>query len=165
MKTIYQESLRQRRLIPWLLVAVIWGIVIWKVISEGLSNEHLLLEVVFLFLLPLFVTLLLFFLKLTIIVSDTEILYQYFPVHKKFRSIYFSLIQNAELQTYNKDRSFHGWGLGISFRKKVKSYTVSGYEGIEIRLTDGTQIFLGASHPEKIKEIIDYYNSNTGLRL
>ena len=58
------------------------------------------------------------------------------------------MIQTIEMHPYNKDRSFHGWGLGISFSKKVKSYTVSGYEGIEILLTDGTQIFIGARRPD-----------------
>jgi hypothetical protein len=113
MRTIFQETQTQRRLIPWLMVAEIWGIAIWKIISNGFSNEHFLFDVIILILLSLVITLLLFFLKLSIKIYETELHYQYFPVHLKFKKISFSMIKSVETQTYNKDRSFHGWGLGI----------------------------------------------------
>jgi len=89
MKAIYQETQTQRRLIPWLLVAGIWGIAIWTITCEDFAKEHFLFDVTILILLPLIFALLLFFLRLTVKVYDTEIHYQYFPVHLKLKKIPF----------------------------------------------------------------------------
>jgi len=42
--------------------------------------------------------------------------------------------------------------LGISWSGKYKSHTVKGYNGVEILLKNGKEIFIGTQQPETLIE-------------
>jgi hypothetical protein len=150
MNNIFEEHQYQRRLIPWLLVTFIWTVSIWHIYNKGLSNEKLIVDITVLVLLPITFTLLLFFLKLSIRIDKNYLMFKMFPFHWTYRIIKLDEIKSATFKEYNINRTFHGWGLGISWNRKYKSYTVTGYKGVEISLKDGKKIFIGTQQPETI---------------
>jgi hypothetical protein len=72
------------------------------------------------------------------------------PFHWHFRKIRLNEISNATVKEYNTDRAFHGWGMGIPWNKNYKSYTVKGYKGVEISLSNGKKTFIGTQQPESL---------------
>lgn len=152
MNNLFEEHQYQRRLLPWLLVAAIWGTSIWHIYNSGFSAEHLVYDISILLLLPLAITLLLFLFKLSIKIDKNYFMFKMFPFHWSYRKIKLDEIKNVTVKEYNTDRSFHGWGLGISWNRKYKSYTVKGYKGLEISLKDGMKIFIGTQRPENLIE-------------
>ena len=151
----FEEHQNQRRLLPWFLVTFIWTISMWHIYNNGLSRENLFFDILILLLLPIVITLLLFLIKLSVIIDRNYLMLRMFPFHWKYKKIKLDEIKNATTKEYNKDRSFHGWGLGISCSKKYKSYTVKGYKGVEISMQDGQRIFIGTQRPETFIESLN----------
>lgn len=152
MNNIFEEHQYQRRLLPWLLVVFIWAVSICQIYNNELLSKNLVVDIAVLFLIPLIVTLLLFLFKLSIKVDKEYLKFKMFPFHWNYQKIKLDEIKNVSAKKYNIDRSFHGWGFGISSNRKHKSYTVKGYEGIEISLNDGKKIFIGTQQPESLIE-------------
>lgn len=152
MNNLFEEHQNQRRLFPWVLVVFIWVVSIWHIFNNGLSKENLVFDISILLLLPLVVTLLLFLIKLSVIIDENYLMFRLFPFHWKYKKIKLNEISQVTAMEYNKDRSFHGWGLGITWSRKYKSYTVKGYKGVEISLTNGNKIFIGTQQPETLIE-------------
>jgi hypothetical protein len=155
MNRLFEEHQHQRRLLPWLLVAAIWSTSIWHIYHIGFSTEHLAYDISILILLPLAITLLLLLFKLSVIIDKKYLKFKMFPFHWKYKKIKLAEINNAAVIEYNKDRSFHGWGLGVSWGGKYKSYTVRGYKGVEISLKDGNKLFIGSAKAEEIIFLLD----------
>lgn len=82
-------------------------------------------------------------------------MFKMFPFHAKYKIIRLDEIKTLTVKKYNKNRSFHGWGLGMSWKGKYKSYTVNGYQGVEIVLKDEKKIFLGTQKPELLVESLN----------
>ena len=150
MSNLFEEHQYQRRLLPWFLVAGIWAASIWHIYNYGISTVHTMYDILILFILPLSITLLLFLLKLSIKIDKEYFMFKMFPFHLHYRKIRLTEIVDATIKEYNTDRSFHGWGMGFSWNRKYKSYTVKGYTGVEISLTDGKKIFIGSSKVDEM---------------
>ena len=155
MNNIFEEHQYQRRLFPWLLVTFIWAVSIWHIYNNGLSKENLAFDISILLLLPLAISLLLLFLKLSVRIDKNYLMYKMFPFHLTYRRIKLDEISNVTVKEYNTDRTFHGWGMGIPLNKNYKSYTVKGYKGVEISLNDGKKIFIGTQQPKSLIESLN----------
>jgi hypothetical protein len=155
MNNLFEEHQNQHSLLPWLFVTFIWAVSIWHIYNNGLSKENLALDVSILLLLPLAITLLLFLFKLSVKIDKNYLMFKMFPFHWKYKKIKLDEINNVTVKEYNKDRLFHGWGLGISWSRKYKSYTVKGYNGVEISLNDGKKLFIGTQQPETFVESLN----------
>src|SRR5690554_17324 len=87
MNNMFEEYQYQRRLLPWLLVAAIWSTSIWHIYHNGFSMEHLVYDISILILVPLTITLFLFFLKLSIKNDKNYFTFKMFPFHWSYRKI------------------------------------------------------------------------------
>lgn len=152
MNRFFEEHQYQRRLLPWLCVLSLWAITIWYLYNQCLSDIAKGAEIFILILLPLAVTVLIAMFHLSVKIDKNYLMFKMFPFHLKYKKIRLDEIKNATIKEYNTDRSFHGWGLGITWNRKYKSYTVKGYKGVEISLKDGMKIFIGTQRPEDLIE-------------
>lgn len=155
MSNLFEEHQYQRRLLPWLLIAVIWTASISHIYKNGISTEHKMYDILILLILPLTITLLLFLFRLSIKIDKEYFKFKMFPFHWHYRKIRLNQVVAATIKEYNTDRAFHGWGMGFSWSRKHKSYTVKGYKGVTISLKDGNEIFIGTQQPESLIESLN----------
>jgi hypothetical protein len=152
MNNLYEEHQYQRNLLPWILVIGIWFVSIWHIYNYGFSIERFIYDILILFLLPLSITVLLYFFKLSILVDNEFLYFKMFPFHLTYRKIKLSDVVDANIEEYNKGRTFHGWGIGFSMRKNYKSYTLKGYKKVKILIKDGTELIIGTQNPKSLVE-------------
>ncbi|WP_442844752.1 hypothetical protein [Leeuwenhoekiella sp. H156] len=94
--------------------------------------------------------------KLETSIDSKGITYRFFPFHIKSRFKSWEEIKSATVRKYNPIREYGGWGYRISFTKR-KALNTKGNKGVQLYFKDGNELLLGTQHPEKIKEILDYY--------
>ncbi len=95
--------------------------------------------------------------KLETSIDERGITYRFIPFHIKSRFRSWGEIKSATVRKYNPIREYGGWGYRISFTKR-KALTTKGKIGIQLYFKDGNELLLGTQHPEKIKEVLNYYN-------
>ncbi len=94
--------------------------------------------------------------KYRLSVSNKGINFQYFPLHYKKQKIRtdeiqeLKVVENSLLNSYN--------GADINFAVQEKMYSVCGRKGIQIKLKNGKNIFLGSKNPTRLKEAIQNLN-------
>lgn len=107
-------------------------------------------------MLPLLVTFLLYFMKLSILIDEDDFRYKMFPFHFTYKKIKRSDISSVVIKEYNTDKSFHGWGMGVRFWGHTTSYTISGYQGVEITLHNGNVVFIGSGKVDEIRAFLTH---------
>ena len=75
------------------------------------------------------------------------------PFHRKCRVFEFENILEAEALTYSPLKDFGGWG--IRYGKKGKAYSVSGNEGILLKLKNGKSVLIGSKKNEELGRAIN----------
>ncbi|WP_028374464.1 hypothetical protein [Leeuwenhoekiella sp. MAR_2009_132] len=95
--------------------------------------------------------------KLETVIDEKGITYRFVPFHIKSRFRSWSEIKSASVRKYNPIREYGGWGYRISFTKR-KALNTKGNKGIQLMFSDGNELLLGTQYPEKIQEILNYYN-------
>ena len=70
------------------------------------------------------------------------------------RRISFDDIVNATVRTYRPIREYGGWGVKGWSRRKM-SYSVSGNQGVDLQLRDGTSVLLGSRQPERLHAALE----------
>lgn len=156
MSNLFEEHQKQRRLFPWLLVLGIWVASVSQLYNYGISENQLTFDLFILIILPLTISLTLYLFTLSIKINDEYLMFRLFPFQRNYREIKLDEIRHAKIKEYNTHRSFSGWGLGMSWSKNYKSYTIKGYKGVMISLKNGNKIFLGTQQPEAL---IKYLNT------
>ncbi len=62
-------------------------------------------------------------------------------------------IVSYEARQYHPLREYGGWGIRVG-RHKKRAYNMSGNRGVELQLTDGTQLLIGSQQPEELVSAI-----------
>ena len=75
---------------------------------------------------------------------------RYKPMRKKF--IAFDEIESCEARTYSAIREYGGWG--IKFGPSGKAYNVSGNEGVQLRLKNGSRLLIGSQNANVLADAI-----------
>jgi hypothetical protein len=150
MDKLFEEHQHQRRLFPWFIVTVIWTLSILYLSKNGMSKDSLIFDIIVLIALPSIMTILLFVLKLSIVITKNSIKYRMYPFHLRYKKIHLNHVKSVFCKEYNRNRLFKGWGYRISFTGKYRSYTIKGYQGIELNLRNGNIVFLGSTQSEEL---------------
>lgn len=74
----------------------------------------------------------------------------YRPMTKQF--IAFEDIESCEARTYKAIREYGGWG--IKFGPSGKAYNVSGNEGVQLRLKNGSRLLVGSQEANLLADAI-----------
>ncbi|HQO19624.1 MAG TPA: hypothetical protein PK747_02180 [Acidobacteriota bacterium] len=95
---------------------------------------------------------LLFYARLEIEVNQVCLRYRFFPFLPFWREFQLSSIESAEAVRYRPILEFGGWG--IRYGKGMWAYTMSGKDGVVVRLRGGKTFMLGTRHPDKLEKFI-----------
>lgn len=99
-----------------------------------------------------------FFFKLKTRIDEKGIHYQFFPFHRKFKTILWSEITIVSVRKYDAITEYGGWGLKGGFRrKKGKAINVRGDIGIQLELTSQKKLLIGTQKEYEAKRVIEYY--------
>ncbi len=89
--------------------------------------------------------------KLLTDVRKDGVYLRFFPLWS--RTVPLTDIVTYEARQYRPLREYGGWGIRFGPHRK-RAYNVSGNRGVEVKLTDGTQLLIGSQRPEELASAI-----------
>jgi hypothetical protein len=92
-------------------------------------------------------------LRLIVDLDSRNLSISYFPFVR--RTIPLETITRWEVRTYEPIREYGGWGVRLSFRGRGTAYNVSGNEGVQLYLTDGSQLLIGSHRAEELARALE----------
>ena len=129
---IFKEEQRFTQWWIWLIL-IITLIMPPLVNPQDSSNYYLIISILILALI--------YFTRLTTLVTKEGLHYRFFPFHFKEKIIKIDEIMTYEQITYNPIFDYGGWG--IRYGSKGKAYNVKGNIGVIILLKNGKKILFG----------------------
>lgn len=95
-------------------------------------------------------------LRLVTEVRGDGVYLKFAPLHQSFHRIPWRDIDNAAVRTY-EPMEYGGWGWGIRLSPTggKKAYRISGDSGVELRRTEGQDLFIGTQRPTEFVEAIE----------
>lgn len=85
-------------------------------------------------------------------VRESGLYYRFFPFQRTQRRVSGQEIERAEARTYSPIREFGGWGIRLG--TSGKAYTVSGSEGVQVHLLDGSSFLIGSQRGQELAEAL-----------
>ena len=162
----YREEQRFDAL--WLILFLIGiGLVsfipIWKlfykqiIIGEppgngGLSDKGLILLFLGIIVVLIAIYGFIYVCKLTTYIDEKQIVYKFFPFHRKPLSIQWEEVTSAEVIEYHPMMEYGGWGL--RYGAKGVAYSTRGNKGLEIKTKEGKNILIGTREPEELRRFL-----------
>ena len=152
----------QKMLNSWLVLPIVvlvagvawWGFVEQVVLGNQWGNNPGPDWVLWLMLVLFGIGFPVFFMSLRLIV---EVHGDYLSIHfTPFtrRKIAFENIEDAKTRSYHPIREYGGWGVkGWSHRKMA--YSVSGNQGVDLQLRDGTSVMIGSREPKRLERALE----------
>ncbi|MGB1242591.1 MAG: hypothetical protein ACPG49_08720 [Chitinophagales bacterium] len=92
-------------------------------------------------------------LQLKTVINSKKIKFRYSPLHAKKQTIKTKEIEDYQVVKTPFLAKLSGWDVQFSTREQV--YSLSGRTGLELRLKDGQQIFIGTQKPIVLKNALD----------
>ncbi len=92
-----------------------------------------------------------FYVKLVTDVRTDGVYLRFFPLWS--RTVPLRDIVSYEARQYRPLREYGGWGIRFSPHKK-RAYNMSGNQGVELTLADGTRLLIGSQRPEELASAI-----------
>lgn len=87
-------------------------------------------------------------------VRDDGVYVHFAPLHRSFRRIPATEIEAASATTYSPG-TYGGWHWGIRWSLSGNTvYRLRGARGVELRLTDGSKMFIGSKTPADLEAVI-----------
>ncbi|TNJ44591.1 hypothetical protein KFZ70_01005 [Tamlana fucoidanivorans] len=160
---IFKEE--QRFTQSWLLIVIGLSIMIPLIfltnglIAKQISLLNYLLISSFIILCCSFI----FIFKLNTRIDEIGIHYQFFPIHRNLKTIYWKDIFSAKTRKYNAIKEYGGWGLrgGSLLGGKNIAINVKGNIGLQLTLKNKKRILIGTQKKSEIDRVISrYLNQN-----
>ena len=105
------------------------------------------------------ICMLLWFARLDVTVGPDEIVIRFRPFHVRGRRIAIREIVEANARNYEPLREYGGWGLRVG--RNGRAYNVSGAEGVQLTLRDGSRILIGSQRSGQLESAIRTAMSST----
>jgi hypothetical protein len=157
----FREEQYFRTIWLWLVVGLVAGLQWWTFYKQVVRGEPwgdrpasnwviVVSLLVFGIGLPVFFL----FCRLVVSVTDVGVEIRFLPLVR--RTIPFSQIVRVRTRTYSALREYGGWGIRWGTGGK-RAYNVSGSEGVELTLTDGSKLMIGSQRAHQLEEAIAPY--------
>ncbi len=129
-------------LIIWISIflAVYFGFILTQ---TGSDSKIIIIMVLVLLILASFFTL-----NVTIDETNLKIKFGYGIVKKKFL-----LNEIVSVKTV-KNHWYYGWGIRYWFWPKMRIFNISGFDAVEIKMTDNKVYRIGTDEPQKLEQAI-----------
>jgi len=94
-------------------------------------------------------------LQLVTEVRSDGVYVRFAPLQRSFRSIPFAEIEIVTRERYSAvDYGGWHWGVRVGPSGDDAVYRISGVDGVQLRLADGTRVFIGSQRPEELRDTI-----------
>lgn len=165
MEYLFREVQRFNFKIIWGIIILVSGIMIYTFIDQvaGSFHNNPAPDIVVLIFTPIISVgfpLFFYFLRMETTVTAAEIKINYIPLSAVIYSI--EEIEKISAREYSPLNEFGGWGIKSGF--KIKCYTMSGKEGVEIKLKSGQRILIGTRYKDELYGAI-YKQLNTKVHI
>jgi hypothetical protein len=151
---IFKEEQKFKFLFVKIIFALLFLLLLWGIYSQMVLDKPVgskpapngvligaaIVPLLFLFLFSR--------IKLTTTITKETIKIHFSPFAKK--EIKWSEISQAHIREYNSLKEFKGYGVRVS-KTAGKAYNISGNQGLQIELNDGSKVLIGTQEPEKVK--------------
>lgn len=79
---------------------------------------------------------------------------RFFPFHIQFKHYPWSLITKSYVRQYAAIKEYGGWGIRVGIFRKGKAYNVSGYNGLQLEISNKSKLLIGTNKPQQIIETL-----------
>jgi hypothetical protein len=141
------------------LAVLITGFGVWQQVVRGVpfgdeptSNTGLLFAFGLTVAIGLGVILLIKASQLDVAVRDDEIFIRFRPFHLNGRHIALRDVADAKMRVYRPILEYGGWGIRMGF--SGMAYNVSGNEGVQLVLADGSRVLIGSQRSRELEAAI-----------
>ena len=155
---IYQEK-SSMKLWAFILIPILSVVVLLDVLINNSPKFTQDPEAQLLIIIPIFVFLLLYFIKLEWKFTESDFRYRFFPFIIKERIIPYSDIQAISVMKINPLFEFGGWGLRRG--KLGKAYTTDGNLIIHIELKSGQKLNFTVKNNVEVERVIQQKATNS----
>ncbi|MBS4057952.1 MAG: hypothetical protein KGZ82_11590 [Bacteroidales bacterium] len=161
-EVLFSEKQRFRQ---WWIWAVLLGIslffliglAIYFVKGEAAKNGTAgSIGMLFITVIPLALTWLFSRATLETYISSKGIDIRFFPFVNKIRHIDWADIAEAYVREYKPLREFGGWGIRTGLTGRTGAWNVSGNEGLQLVMKNGTKLLIGTQKPEEIRQMLTH---------
>ncbi|WP_298486843.1 hypothetical protein [uncultured Maribacter sp.] len=164
-KVLFHEIQKLRQWWIWLIILAAFIFNLYFIIKPLLSSDHassvnmsfslIMPYTTWLFiLLTLAVVVLLFFMKMTTVITEDKIAIKHMYVVKK--DFLWEDIASAEIITYG----FVGYGKRYSIKHGIV-YNMRGNKGLAIKLKNGKKYLIGTQKEENLREVVRNIQNHT----
>lgn len=154
---IYQEK-SSMKLWAFILIPILSVVVLLDVLINNSPKFTQDPEAQLLIIIPIFVFLLLYFIKLELKFTETDFRYSFFPFIIKERIIPYSDVQSMSAMKINPIMEFGGWGLRRG--KLGKAYTTEGNLILHIELKSGQKLNFTVKNKVEVERVIQLKATN-----
>lgn len=114
------------------------------------SEVPFYVQMIILFIL-IIVGFVMFMMKLEYEIRDGKLRYKFWPFILKWKYVDKEQIASWEIKKVNPIFYSGGWGYRRRFWNKKKAFLTRGRTGLELKLNDGTTLFMTCLNPESLK--------------
>jgi len=143
-------------IVPAILIT---GFGVWRQVLHGLpfgdrpsSDAGLIFGFALTLVVGLGVILLIAKSRLDVAVSDDEIFIRFRPFHLNGRHIAMRDVAEARMRVYRPILEYGGWGIRMGFNGMA--YNVSGNEGVQLVLANGSRVLIGSQRSRELEAAI-----------
>lgn len=102
---------------------------------------------------------LIYIFKLETRMDEQGIHYRFLPIHRSFKTIRWTDLEECYTRTYRPLTEYGGWGYRFG-RGNGKALNVKGNQGIQTKQKNGTKLLIGTQKPDDAQRIIKKYFRN-----
>lgn|SRR5690554_4549684 len=125
--------------------------------SNPMSNLGLILVT----LLSISASILLLQVKLKTLIKADGVYFRFYPLQREFKFYPWEEILKSRVREYSPLKEFGGWGWRFSVLGKGIAYTVSGNQGLQLKLKGNKRVLIGTNKPEELKKVLQDLNKCT----
>ena len=118
--------------------------------DNPIGNNGLLIGLV----LVLSLTILFRIFKLQTIIKNDGIYVRFFPFHIVYKKYTWDKLIKIYVREYNPITEYGGWGLRYSIFGKGNALNISGNKGLQLVISNKSDLLIGTNKPEEIKKIL-----------
>jgi hypothetical protein len=97
---------------------------------------------------------LLLLIRLDTVIKQDGLYVRFFPLHLRFKHFSWASIGQIQVRQYSPLAEYGGWGIRFGMNAG-KAYNISGNQGIQLLLNNGSKLLIGTKRPEEVKQVLE----------
>lgn len=151
---LFSETQKFRQWWIWIIILIVIEFQVKLLYHEFEKSSPEIEKVLLLTFVHVLVVLIFLYSKLSTEITESEIMYKFFPFNWRKKSILWVDVEKAYVRSYNPILEYGGWGYRFGLFGKGRALNVSGNVGLQLELKNGKKILIGTKMQEELKLVI-----------